>query len=88
MSELAHMFDGLATVCLIALVVCALSWQNWCAYGRLPTFGEFRRRHPEAFKGGRFRCIHCDGGRVFIHSLDLHRRRHICVSCGKCLYRS
>lgn len=60
----------------------------WQAYGRLPSYEEYRSSHPGLFQHGRCHCRSCGGGRIYVHSLDARRRRHVCVNCGEVLYRS
>ncbi len=75
-------------VAFFALVVGLNLRANWKLYGSLPTFDDYRRSHPECVRHGRLHCSRCDSGRIYVHSLDALRRRHICVSCGTVLYRS
>lgn len=71
-----------------ALIVGLNLRSHWKLYGSLPTFDDYRSSHPEAVRHGRLHCHHCSGGRIYVHSLDALRRRHICVACGTVLYRS
>lgn len=79
---------GTGLVAFVALILCAAVWEYWATYGSLPTFNEYRRRHPSLFKAGRCHCVACGSGRVYVHALDALRRRHICATCGTVLYRS
>ena len=81
------MFE-LQFVGFIALIVGLKVWVWWKTYGSLPTFDDYCRRHVELVRHGRVKCGNCGGGRVYLHSLDAVRRRHICVACGTVLYRS
>ena len=60
----------------------------WHVYGRLPTFDQYRSRHPNLVRHGRCRCRSCGGDRIHVHSLDAFMRRHVCTNCGELLYRS
>jgi len=73
---------------IFAAIVGLNMWSAWQAYGRLPTFDLYRRRHPELFGHGRCQCRCCGGDRIYVHSLDALRRRHVCANCGVLLYRS
>lgn len=79
---------GLLWVVFFALIVGLNLRSNWNLYGSLPTFDEYRSRHPDSVRRGRLHCSHCGSGRIYVHSLDAVRRRHICVACGTVLYRS
>lgn len=83
--------DALVTLAIggfIALVMGLGALGFWNMYWRLPTFDEYRRRHPGLVKNGRLRCNRCAGGRVFLYHLTEHHRRHLCATCGAVLYRS
>lgn len=83
--------DQLAVLAFVAFfggIVALNLWGYWKAYGSLPTYDEYREQHPELVKNGRCRCHKCGGGRVFLHTLDAYRRRHICATCSTVLYRS
>lgn len=78
----------LGFVSVVTLIIIWNAWAYWRMFGSLPTFDEYRCQHPELFKNGRCRCHKCGGGRVFLHTLDPFRRRHICATCSTVLYRS
>ena len=78
----------LAIVCVLALIIGMNALGFWNTYLRLPTFDEYRRRHPDLVRDGRLRCNRCGSGRVFLYHLNEHHRRHLCTTCGAALYRS
>jgi hypothetical protein len=83
--------DTLALLGFMALVAGIFGlnlWDYWRAYGSLPTFDEYGEQHPGLVKDGRCRCHKCGGGRLFLHSFDSYRRRHVCATCGTVLFRS
>ena len=82
------MFELLFFGAVIALIMGINLRAYWQAYGRLPRFDEYRRRHPDLFRHGRCQCRRCGAGRIYVHSLDASRRRHVCTNCGEVLYRS
>lgn len=82
------MLDGLVFVALFVIFGGGTLLAYWLAYASLPTFDEYRRRHPDLVKNGRCRCHSCGGDRVFLHTLDAFHRRHVCATCGTVLYRS
>lgn len=75
-------------VLLVTFGLALLVWGYWRVYGRHPTFDEYRAMHPDLFKNGRCRCRHCGGGRMYLQGPDAGSRLHVCVTCGKVLYRS
>lgn len=78
----------LGFMAFVAGIVGLNLWDYWRAYDSLPTFDEYCEQHPELVKNGLCRCHACGGGRMFLHTLDSHRRRHVCATCGTVLYRS
>lgn len=85
---LGDTMSTLGFVACCALIVGVKLWRLWRDYLHLPTFDEYRELHPGLVNNGRCRCHKCGGGRVFLHSLDAYRRRHICATCSTLLYRS
>ena len=77
----------LGFMALVAGIVGLNLWDYWRAYGSLPTFDEYSEQHPGLVKDGLCRCHKCGGGRLFLHSFDSYRRRHVCATCGTVLFR-
>ena len=82
------MFEALGAVLVGVVLVAAIGWRAWDAYFRLPTFQQYKQRHPQLVGPSRCKCRHCGGRRIFLQCLDLDIRRHICMTCGEPLYRS
>lgn len=85
MSE-GSVFLGLVTAFVVMLGLNLRAY--WRIYGGLPTFDQYRARHPKLVKFGRCHCRCCGSGRIYVHSLTAQHRRHICGTCGTVLYRS
>lgn len=73
---------------VVLFVVGVNEWWYWQNYRRLPTYDQYRARHPAACPDGQCRCVHCGSRRLRLHSLRPDMRRHLCGNCGALLYRS
>lgn len=86
---------GILSLIVIMVIGGAIIYQATSGirkYKRIPTFQDYKDKHPDSVTPNGVKCSQCGGHQIFVqkagHMNSTILNLHLCKQCGSTLYRS